>query len=58
MIKNNYKITIELNNISFTKNEITDIIYSMYMDKIKNNNIKIQSSLIEIKQLEVEKCTM
>jgi len=57
MIKNNYKITIELNNISFTKNEITDIIYSMYMDKIKNNNIKTQSSLIEIKQLEVE-CTI
>ena len=51
---NNYKIEINLYNVSFTNGEINNIIYSMYMDKIKDNNIEIQSSNIEIKQLEVE----
>ena len=51
---NNYKIEIKLYNVSFTNGEINNIIYSMYMDKIKDNNIEIQSSNIEIKQLEVE----
>ena len=51
---NNYKIEIKLYNVSFTNGEINNIIYAMYMDKIKDNNIEIQSSNIEVKQLEVE----